>query len=67
VAVSPRNLSRAISRTRIQHVYAPPRQALIALFAKILSAVPAQAESKQTNGTKHGYSVAGVAAATAEL
>ena len=46
------------------HPFAGLLQVLIASFTKILSAVSAQAESEQTGGTKHGYLVVAVAAAT---
>jgi hypothetical protein len=46
------------------HPFAALLQVLIASFTKILSAVSAQGESKQTGGTKHGYPVvAGVSPA----
>ena len=47
------------------HPFAVLLQVLIASFTKILSTVSAQAESEQTGGTKHGYPVVAVAAATA--
>jgi hypothetical protein len=64
MALFPRTLPRPISRRAEADQSARPLQALIALFTKILSAVSAQAESEQTGGTKHRFSVvAGVSPA----
>jgi len=66
----PRALFRGLQFHKLggYHSLAALLQVLIASFAKILSAVSAQAESEQTGGTKHGYPVvAGGAPAISQL
>jgi len=66
----PRALFRGLQFHKLggYHSFAALLQVLIASFAKILSAVSAQAESEQTGGTKHGYPVvAGVSPAISQL
>ena len=66
----PRALFRGLQFHKLggYHSFAALLQVLIASFAKILSAVSAQAESEQTGGTKQGYPVvAGVSPAISQL